>query len=212
MNPRSMDPLSMDALRARLSRLDPAGPAVPVDPATSPRAAGLMERAMQQLSDLPAPVDLSARRRRRPVRWAAAAAAAAAGVGVVVGTGGGGGVAGPPTTLALSLPATGAASGACLAFDEATLRGMPVAFSGTVTATGGDRVALDVDHWYRGGDADRVTLEVPAGQSSAALDGVDFRSGERYLVSATDRTVSTCGYSGPATPQLEDAYRRAFGG
>jgi hypothetical protein len=210
-----MDPQSMDgALRARLSRLDPAGPAVPVDPATSPRAAALMERAMQQLSDVPAPVDLSIRRRRRPVLWAAAAAvaAAAAGVGVVVGTGGGGAVAGAPTPLALSLPATGAASGACLAFDEATLRGMPVAFSGTVTATGGDRVTLDVDHWYRGGDADRVTLEVPAGQSSAALDGVDFRSGERYLVSATDRTVSSCGYSGPATPQLEDAYRRAFGG
>jgi hypothetical protein len=203
-----------DALRARLSRLDPAGPAVPVDPATSPRAAALMEGAMQQLSDLPAPVDRSACRRRRPVLWAAAAAVAAvaAGVGVVVGTGGGGGTAGPPTTLALSLPATGAASGACLMFDEATLRGMPVAFSGTVTATGGDRVTLDVDHWYRGGDADRVTLEVPAGQPSAALDGVDLRSGERYLVSATDRTVSSCGYSGPATPQLEDAYRRAFGG
>jgi hypothetical protein len=197
-----------DELRARLSRIDPVGPGVPVDPATSPRAAELMERAMQSADQTT--VDLP-RRRRGPVFWGAigTAAAAAAVVGIVVVVGGSAGD--RPTTLALSLPAADVAS-SCLAFDVAFLGEIPVAFAGTVTAADTEQVTLDVDHWYRGGDADAVTLAVPDGQTSAALDGVDFRDGERYLVTATDGTVNGCGYSGPATPQLEDAFAEAFGG
>jgi hypothetical protein len=211
------------ALRARLSRLDPAGPAVPVDPVTSPRAADLMERAMHtpelQSTDLEPAVDLAAaRRRRRPSVWLAAAVAAAAAVivlGVVV-LGGGSGPAGTPekeaTTLALTLPDSSGAAGSCIQFDVAFLREMPVAFAGTVSGIDERQVTLDVDRWYRGGDADVVTLAVPGQQSSAALDGVDFRSGERYLVTATDGTVNGCGFSGPATPDLERAFDEAFGG
>jgi hypothetical protein len=210
------------ALRARLSRLDPAGPAVPVDPVTSPRAADLMERAMHspdvQNTDLEPAVDLAAeRRRRRPAVWlAAAVAAAAAGIvrGVVV-HGGGSDPAGTPdraTTLALTLPDSSAVAGSCMQFDVAFLRDMPVAFAGTATEVGAEQVTLDVDRWYRGGDADRVALAVPGAQTSAALDGVDFREGERYLVTATDGTVKGCGYSGPASPELERAFAEAFGG
>jgi hypothetical protein len=209
---------SDEVLRARLARIDPAGPSVPVDPATSPRAADLMERAMQN-TDL-APVEhLTPQRRRRRGRvlWSAAAAAvvaAAVVLGVVLlgGTGGsGGGGSDEPTTLALNLPPSNVAS-SCIQFDVAFLREMPVAFAGTVTAIDEQQVTLDVDRWYKGGDADVVTVSVPDGQTSVALDGVDFRSGERYLVTATDGTVNGCGFSGPATPELEQAYGEAFGG
>lgn len=200
-----------DDLRARLSRLDPAGPESPVDPLTSPRAAELVERAMQS-ADLASPVDLPPPRyRRRPVIWLAAAAAAAAAVGIlVVGGDAGSGQSDRQTTLALSLPASDVMS-SCLPFEVTYLREMPVAFAGTVIVADGEQVTLDVTRWYRGGDADLVALDVPDGQTSAALDGVDFRSGEGYLVTATNSTVNGCGYSGPATPQLGDAYDEAFG-
>jgi hypothetical protein len=208
-----------DVLRARLSRLDPAGPTVPVDPATSPRAAELMEHAMQSTEIPPAMTSLSAaRRRRRPLLLVAAAtaAAAAAVVGFVVvgadgGPGGRGSEASPgPTTLTLSLPASDAAA-SCVVFDVEYLREMPLAFAGTATDVGSDRVTLDVDHWYKGGTADRVTL-ARYEHSSVALDAVEFHAGERYLVTATGGTVNECGFSGPATPQLEAAFTEAFGG
>jgi hypothetical protein len=214
-----MSELSDDALRARLSRLDPAGSAVPVDPASSPRAAELMERAMQSV-ETPPPVDLaSRRRRRRPQIWLAGAAAAAAAIVVAViigttgggGTGGGSGPAHQPTTLALALPGSDV-SLSCIRFDVAFLREMPVAFAGTVASVDKEQVTIDVDHWYKGGDADRVTLSVAPGQTSVALDGVDWRQGGRYLVTATNGTVNGCGFSGPATPDLEQAFDQAFGG
>jgi hypothetical protein len=211
-----------DDLRTRLSRLDPVGTSTPVDPVTSRRAAELMERAMQT-TDLPSPVDLpTSRRPRRSLAWAAAVAAVAvAVVSIVVTIGGpggtgGGGAGGPvetdrPTTLALSLPEAGEPA-RCRAFDVAVLGSMPVAFAGTVTAVSEDQVSLDVDRWYTGGDADRVTIAVPGGPPATSIDPVEFRSGVRYLVSATDGQVNSCGLSGPATPELETAFAEAFGG
>lgn len=89
---------------------------------------------------------------------------------------------------------------------------MPVAFARTVSAITAEAVTLDVDHWYKGGDADVVAVTRPDGQSSAALDGVDFQRGTRYLVTATGGVVNGCGYSGEATPEFEAAYRQAFPG
>jgi hypothetical protein len=116
-----------------------------------------------------------------------------------------------PSALTLQVPSSGVA-GSCIQFDVAFLRDMPVAFAGTVTAVTDSAVSLDVDRWYKGGTADTVSVEVPDGQSSAALDGVDFVDGEQYLVTATDGTVNGCGFSGPATPELKKAYAEAFGG
>ena len=200
-----------DDLRARLSRLDPAPAGVPVDPVTSPRARELVERAMSSTVQTPgtpsAADELS--RRRRP--WLLAAAAAAVLVAVV---GGflvlGNGDNGRATTLALELP-PGDVAMSCVQFDVQFLREMPVALAGTVTALEPGQVSLDVDRWYRGGSADRVTIAVPV-NNSAALDGVDFREGERYLLTATDGTVNGCGFSGPASTELESAYEAAFGG
>jgi hypothetical protein len=57
-----------------------------------------------------------------------------------------------------------------------------------------------------------VTIAQPDGQTSVALDGVSFEQGKRYLVAATEGTVNGCGFSGPATPELQKSYDEAFGG
>ena len=217
-----MTDLSDDELRARLARLDPAPAGSPVDPVTSPRAQDLVERAMQtpetQTVPTPDPADELAARRRRP--WLIPAAAAAALVAAVVATvlvisGGGATPAGngsteDPTTLALSVGPSDAMN-SCIMFDVAYLAEMPVALAGTVTAIEPRRVTLEVDRWYRGGDADLVTIGVQD-TNSVALDGVEFVEGERYLVTATDGVINGCGFSGPATPELEQAFEQAFSG
>ena len=205
-----------DELRTRLARIDPAGPDVPVDPATSPRAAELMERAMQTSTDAEPDVDLpgagpagvrrGGRRGSRPSRPSPRRCSSSAS-GSPVPNGGGSPGGNDATTLALSMPAT--PEGRCRAFDVAVLRTMQVAFEGTVTATDGRQTTLTVDRWFTGGDADRVTIDVPDGRTSESL-GIEFRSGARYLVTATDRTVNGCGYSGPATAELESAFADAF--
>ena len=217
-----MTDMSDDELRTRLARLDPAPAGSPVDPVTSPRAQELVERAMStpetQTVPTPDPADELAARRRRP--WLIPAAAAAALLAAVVATvlvisGGGASPVGngstdDPTTLALSVAPSGVAN-SCIMFDVAYLAEMPVALAGTVTAIEPRRVTLEVDRWYRGGDADLVTIGVQD-NNSVALDGVEFVEGERYLVTATDGVVNGCGFSGPATPELEQAFEQAFGG
>jgi hypothetical protein len=199
---------SDDDLRARLRRLDPAGD-LPVDPVSSPRAASSMERAVQTLE--PPPVRRPSARTRLLAGAAVLGAAAAVTAGVLL-TGGGEdpAPADAPTTLALDLPASDATA-SCLAFDVATLAGMSPAFAGTVVEVDEDSVLLDVDRWYAGGDADRVQLAARGGEAVALGYGVDFRQGERYLVTAAQGTVNGCGYSGPATPEFELAFEQAFG-
>lgn len=217
MTDRDLSDISDDDLRARLSRIDPAPAGTPVDPVTSPRARELVERIMQTLDTDNVPSDdLAARRRRRPLLLAAAGGVAALVGGALVLGGQFGGqqslpiAEDPTTTLALEAPGD-TLSASCMIFSVDVLREMPVALGGTVTTVEPGSVTLDVDRWYRGGDADLVTISVPE-NNSAALDGVDFRSGDRYLITATDGTVNGCGYSGPAEPQLEGAFADAFGG
>lgn len=217
-----MTDMSDDELRTRLARHDPAPAGTPVDPVTSPRAQELVERVMQspdiQTVLPPDRADELTAHRHRPWLIRLAAALLAALVTVVVLGGGdpedspAGDASGgeDPTTLALSLPDSGVAN-SCIVFDVEFLAEMPVALAGTVTAIQPRRVTIDVDRWYRGGDADLVTIGIQDG-NSVALDGVDFREGERYLVTATDGVVNGCGFTGPATPELEQAFEEAFGG
>jgi hypothetical protein len=214
-----MTGMSDDQLRSRLSRLDPVPAGSPVDAVPSPRASELMEHAMQNTDlypDASSVDELGARRRRRrPLLLGAAAAAvlvALVGGGLLLGNGDTPVRDEAPTTLALELPGSDVAA-SCIRFDVQILAEGEVALAGTATAVEAERVTLDVDRWYRGGDdADTVTIAVPGQDSSAALDGVDFRVGERYLVTATEGVVRGCGYSGAATPELERAFQEAFAG
>ena len=194
-----------DDLRARLRRLDPAGD-LPVDPVGSPRAASSMERAMQTL-DTPSTTPLR-RSRRRPLGAGLAALTAAAVTTGVLVLGGDA----PDGTLDLSLTEEVTTAG-CAGFREDVLGNMPVAFAGTVTAVAADEVVLEVDRWFAGGEAGRVRLDVPGGvghEAAARWYGVDFRVGERYLVTATDGNVNACGYTVRATPGVESVFERAF--
>lgn len=98
----------------------------------------------------------------------------------------------------------------CLAFDPQVLADMPVAFEGTATSVEGEQVTLEVDRWFKGGDADEVILKAPAGLE-ALTGGVDFSEGQQYLISATDGQVNYCGFSGEATAELEAGFEQAFG-
>jgi hypothetical protein len=84
-----------------------------------------------------------------------------------------------------------------------------LAFEGTVTSIDGDVVTLDVGHWFKGGDAATVVLSAPSGLN-ALIGGMDFKSGDTYLITATEGTVNYCGYSGPSTPEFRASFEKAF--
>ena len=100
----------------------------------------------------------------------------------------------------------------CIEFSPDALAPMEVAFSGEVYEVDGDTVRLTPDHWYRGGDgANDVVLT--AGDAEVLLEGgITFEEGERYLVSAIDGQVATCGLSAPYSEEMAAAYDEAFGG
>jgi len=152
----------------------------------------------------------------RSRRWAPAMAAAAT-LAVLGGGGyaflGGSDPAGTPnsTVTTLALPAGGGTSmSSCVPFDVQYLRDMPLAFSGSATEVGDDSVTLEVDRWYKGGNADVVRL-ANYDLSTVSLDGFTFEGGERYLITATEGTVNVCGFSGPWNQELADAFGEAFG-
>ena len=198
-----------DAVRAADLDADPC-------PLTSPRARELLERTMAtDLTTSPTAADAafsappSGRR-----SWLAAAAAAVvlvgggaaylAAAGDEPATGGG--------ELALALPGGDPALQSCLPVSAEVLAPVPVAFAGTVTAVTDGEVRLEVDRWYRGGDAGTVVLRNPGQDAQALVGAADFRAGEEYLVSADQGTVSVCGLTGPATPELQVLYDEAFPG
>ena len=116
----------------------------------------------------------------------------------------------PAPPLELSAGEGGDAMAMCMEFDPALLAEMPLAFEGTATAVEGERVTLEVDRWFKGGDAAEVALVAPAGLE-ALIGGINFEEGKQYLVSATDGTVNYCGFSGEATPELRAGFEAAFG-
>lgn len=113
----------------------------------------------------------------------------------------------PPLELSAG---DGGVMASCLAFDPTLLAEMPIAFEGRATSVDGDRVTLDVDRWFKGGDSDEVVLLAPQGLE-ALIDGIAFEEGEQYLISATNGQVNYCGFSGEATPELQAGFAQAFG-
>jgi hypothetical protein len=197
-----------DDLERRLRRADPARSAHPHG-ASVPSIRDLMEATMES------PTTTRASTRRPAARWAPAAAAAVlvlAGVtGAVTLTGDDAPPTTAPTTMALSLPDPAMMS-SCLQYSVEFLAQMPTAFSGTVVDADADSVVLEVDRWYRGGDADTVELANPSGPMRA-IDGVEFSPGGRYLVTAgEDGTVSTCGFTAGWSAPMAADFEKAFGG
>ena len=191
-----------DELRTALAKADPAPRSVP------PLSRELLERTMT--SDLMSETVATAPARRRSWLPAAAAVVLAGTAGAYALTAGGDD---PASELQLALPGgDGTSMMSCVPVQADFLADMPVVVAGTVIGVTGGEVRLDVTRWYRGGDADTVVLTNPSADMQVLLGATDFRTGEDYLVSATDGTVNACGFTGPASAELQQVYDEAFPG
>jgi hypothetical protein len=99
----------------------------------------------------------------------------------------------------------------CMLPDVGILRQQQLAFDGVVRSVTGGQATLVPTRFYAGEETDVVVVKAPDGDLQALLSAVDFREGERYLVSATDGRVTLCGFSGPFSTELETLYAKAFG-
>ena len=219
-----------DELQQRLRAQDPAASLPPADPS---RVARLLEDIMgADLTTQPAgaPQDHETHesretgtRDRSPLTWLVAAAAVLiAGIGVfgllsndpesaqVPQAGPSAGASAEPSVTLLAAPA--ATSAKCMVPNVALLAQAEVAFSGTVEDVSGDVVAITPDRFYAGPATDLVEVRSPEAMLRALVGAVDFRQGQRYLVSASGGEVRVCGLSGPFSPDLEALYAAAFPG
>lgn len=199
-----------DELRTQLSRLDPMPPDVATEPVTTLSSRHRMERVMSSI--VQQPITKAPQRRRA---WTLVASGIAAVSIAAVGFLSAGGYFDREPAPIVAVPVEFSlgesdSMAMCLAFDVEILRPMEVAFEGTATAVDGDTVTLRVDHWYKGGDAEAVSLVGTQGLE-ALIDGINFEVGEQYLITATDGNVNYCGFSGVSTPELRSAFDEAFG-
>jgi hypothetical protein len=210
-------------LRALLAQSDPARTLTPADPQGLARL--LLEIQEDTVSnDLDIRTDLPQQttelRRRGPLAWLVAAAAVATiaggGYAAVSSMQDNGTVeqAGPgtsvddPVVLTLEAPTTVPAK--CAVPTPELLAGAEVAFAGTVTAIDGDVVTFSPTETYAGESADEIEI-VGMGPEIRALTGQpEFVVGGTYLVSATDGQMFACGFSGEASPELQNLYDLAF--
>ncbi|OFW65907.1 MAG: hypothetical protein A2Z12_07960 [Actinobacteria bacterium RBG_16_68_21] len=103
----------------------------------------------------------------------------------------------------------------CIQYDDSILAGQQQAFDGTVASIDGTRVTFAVRHWYKGGEGDSVTLDaegLTGGPNSAAMDGsLPLEPGQRYLASANDGVLWSCGYTLTFDSDLADHWAQLFG-
>jgi hypothetical protein len=131
------------------------------------------------------------------------------------------------TPLALKVPGGVAAITAktvadCNPLDARGLKYTPLAFRGMVTAVNESAfaestVTLSVNHWYKGGSADVVTLTTRTFKgpwtpppASVPIDGLIFTVGKHYFVTPQIGPVYSCDFTGEVTPELEKVYAEAF--
>lgn len=219
-------------LRALLRGGDPAGSLSPADPAA---LASLLEDIMSADLDVRPETDDGTRATgthgRNRVTWlvAAAAVAAIAAVGgfAISGLGGNGGDADPPqagpkptvTVAEHQAPVAGestdltagSADTKCVAEPTAAMLAQyDQAFEGTVTSIEGTTVTLEATDVYQGEVGETVQVQAPAGPFQAMIQQVQFQVGGTYLVSAYQGAVSMCGFSGPASGDLQRLFTEAF--
>ncbi|GAB3249489.1 hypothetical protein [Nocardioides dilutus] len=212
-------------LRALLAQSDPARSLTAADPHGLARL--LLDIQEDTVSnDLDTRTDLPEQttelRRRGPLAWLVAAAAVAtiagggyAAVSSMQDNGATVQQAGPSSApvddpVVITLQAPTAPQAKCLVPTPELLAGAETAFAGTVTAIDGDVVTLEPTETYAGQTADEIEV-VGMHPDIRALGGQpNFVVGGTYLVSATDGQVSACGFSGEATPELQNLYDLAF--
>jgi hypothetical protein len=85
-----------------------------------------------------------------------------------------------------------------------------LAVDGVVVSTAGDKVTLDVSHWYTGNATDRVVVTAPSKDLMPLLGSVDLEKGERYLLASENGTLIICGFSGRYDASLASLYDKAF--
>jgi hypothetical protein len=117
----------------------------------------------------------------------------------------------PPMVLLLS---GDDATLSCVPFSELprSLAETAIAFAGEVSAVSDGEVRLRVTRWYRGGEAATVVLRTGEKQLDGLLGPLDLQAGKNVLIAANEGSVSRCGLSGPADPQLQAVYDEVFGG
>lgn len=216
-----------DELLARLRASDPASS---LPPAAPDGVARLLEDTMS--NDVVTESRASGTHGPGPRTWLVAAAAAVviAGAGAFAVLGGGDDDPVPSAdpssasdpasdpapsadTSVTELTAPGATPARCMVPSAEAMADNPVAFDGTVQSIEGAVVTLAPTTWYAGEATDLVTVEAPSDELRTLLVSVDFREGERYLVTASaGGQVMICGFSAPYSPGLAGVYAEAFGG
>jgi len=184
------------------------------DPARSARVYEPSESSIRELLEVT--MNTSATKAPPRPRWIPAVAAAAAvsliGVAtfaVVAGNEDSPTPAAPETTMQLALPSSNVMT-SCIAYSVEFLADMPIAFSGQVVEVGDETVVLEVDKWYRGGDATNVELTTPDGEQVALNGVVDFVVDKRYLITASEGTVNTCGFTAEWSPEMAADFEAGF--
>jgi len=194
-----------DQLRQRLARLDPMHPDVVTEPVS--------RHLLEEIMSTPVTDEPETGAKPKQSRWLVGVAAAAA---LVVAVGGAIALTGDGTDPVASTPPLSLNAGGedpmamCIVFSVEELAKAPIAFEGTVTTVEGETITLDVDEWFKGGDATQVVLNAPAGME-ALIAGIPFEVGGQYLITAYGSDVNYCGFSGPSTPELRTAFEQAFG-
>ncbi|MBO0844446.1 MAG: hypothetical protein J2P22_03405 [Nocardioides sp.] len=196
-----------------LTRLRAADPASSLPPADPHRVAHLVEAAMSDTGTRASGSRESGTRNRSPLTWLVAAAAVVLiGAAVVFGLVNRGddtppSAGGPLTQLGYQQHA-----GRCMLPNVAVLRRQTVAFRGTLTSLEDGTATFDVTRWYAGGPTDVAKVAASPTALDDLVRAARLRVGEEYLVSATGGTVTSCGFTGPASGHLQDLYAQAFGG
>lgn len=157
--------------------------------------------------------DPSRRRWLMPVAAAAVLAAVVTGSLTLLGGGDEPATQAKPASRVLTLPADeGGVMASCLPFSAETLSGMEVAFAATVLRVDEGSALLEVDRWYRGGEDELIEVRTPDPSTAALLGSVELTKGDRFLVTATDGTVNSCGFTMPWTEKDAAVFEQAFPG
>jgi hypothetical protein len=199
-----------DDLLARLRAGDPASSLSPADPE---RVAHLLEAAMSETTTQTPETRETGTRGRSTLTWLVAAAAvvliAAAGV---FGLAQRGHDSVPIAHTSVTSLGYHPPAGRCVLPETGVLRQQTVAFRGTLTALTAGTARFDVTHWYAGGPTAVAEVTAPTIALGDLEQAADLRVGGDYLMSASNGTVTSCGFSGPARGHLLDLYGQAFTG